>query len=70
LPRCSRVSRSPARLRRGRRAPSPLGIIQAANLNIPRPVGAASPPPLGYTLAGLDPNNAEITGSIRERIPQ
>ncbi len=47
---------------------SPLGIIQAANLNMPRPVGAASPPPLGYTLAGLDPNNAEITGSIRERI--
>src|SRR6266849_3864242 len=47
---------------------SPFGIIQAANLNMPHPVGAASPPPLGYTLAGLDPNNAEITGSIRERI--
>ena len=47
---------------------SPLGTIQSANLNMPRPVGAASPPPLGYTLAGLDPSNAEITGSIRERI--
>ena len=37
---------------------------------MPRPVGAASPPPLGYTLAGLDPNNADITGSIRERLSQ
>jgi spore germination cell wall hydrolase CwlJ-like protein len=44
------------------------GTIQVANLNMPRPVGAAVPPTLGYTLAGLDPNNADITGSIRERI--
>ena len=35
---------------------------------MPRPVGAAIPPPLGYALAGLDPSNADITGSIRERI--
>ena len=35
---------------------------------MPQPVGAAIPPPLGYTLAGLDPSNADITGSIRERI--
>src|SRR5713101_5145062 len=32
------------------------------------PVGAAIPPSLGYTLVGLDPNSADITGSIRERI--
>src|SRR5262245_25959190 len=47
---------------------SAFGTVQPASLNLPRPVGAASPPPLGYTLAGLDPNNAEITGSIRARL--
>src|SRR5262245_66247868 len=45
---------------------SPFGTIHAANFVMPRPVGASLPP--GYTLVGLDPNDANITGSIRERI--
>ncbi len=44
---------------------SPFGTIHAANFVMPRPVGASIP---GYTLAGLDPNDTNITGSIRERI--
>jgi spore germination cell wall hydrolase CwlJ-like protein len=47
---------------------SPFGTIHAANFVMPRPVGASIPPRLGYTLVGLDPNDADITGSIRERI--
>src|SRR5438876_6568601 len=44
------------------------GTIHAANFSMPRPISAAIPAPLGYALAGLDSTNAEITGSIRERI--
>jgi spore germination cell wall hydrolase CwlJ-like protein len=47
---------------------SPFGTIHAANLNLPQPMGSGIRPSLGYTLAALDPNNAELTGSIRERI--
>jgi spore germination cell wall hydrolase CwlJ-like protein len=47
---------------------SPFGTIHAANLNLPQPIGSGIQPALGYTLASLDPSNAEITGSIRERI--
>jgi spore germination cell wall hydrolase CwlJ-like protein len=47
---------------------SPFGTIHEANFVMPRPVGASVPPTLGYTLVGLDPNDANITGSIRERI--
>ena len=47
---------------------STFGTIHQAKLSMPRPVGAMIPPTLGYTLAGLDPNNADITGSIRERV--
>ena len=48
---------------------SALGTLHASNLNMPQPVGAGIlQPSLGYTLAGLDPNNAEITGSIRDLI--
>jgi hypothetical protein len=46
---------------------SPLGT-DASNLNMPRPISTAMPMPLGYVLAGLDPHNADVTGSIRERI--
>src|SRR5262245_3471916 len=46
---------------------SPFGTIHAANFVMPRPVGT-SIPQVGYTLAGLDPNDTNITGSIRERI--
>jgi spore germination cell wall hydrolase CwlJ-like protein len=48
--------------------PSPFPYIHAATLNMPRLISEAMPASLSYALAGLDPNNAEITGSIRERI--
>jgi Cell Wall Hydrolase len=47
---------------------STFGTIHEAKLSMPQPVGASIPPSFGYTLAALDPGNAEITGSIRERI--
>jgi spore germination cell wall hydrolase CwlJ-like protein len=47
---------------------SPLGPVQVAGLSLPQPVGTALPPSLNYTLAGLDPANAGITVSIRERM--
>ena len=47
---------------------SPLGPVQVASLTLPQPVGTALPPSLNYALAGLDPANADITGSIRERM--
>src|SRR5262245_37020726 len=61
------ISRQPL-AERPQKQGSSSGTLQVANLNMPRPVGAAVPPALGYTLAGLDPNNADIAGSIRERI--
>src|SRR5438094_3911306 len=45
---------------------SPLGPVQVAGLTLPQPIGTALPPSLNYTLAGLDPANADITVSIRE----
>jgi len=47
---------------------SPFGTIHEAMYTMPRPLGATIPPSYGYALAGLDPNNADITGSIRERV--
>ena len=47
---------------------SPFGTIHAANFNMPQPISSAIPGPLGYVLAGLDSGNAEITGSIRDRM--
>ncbi len=47
---------------------SPFGTIHAANLSLPQPMGSGIKPSLGYMLASLDPNHAELTGSIRERI--
>ena len=47
---------------------SSLGPIQVASLTLPQPVGTALPPSLNYALSGLDPGNAEITSSIRERM--
>ena len=61
------ISRQPLS-ERAQKQSSSSGTIHVANLNMPRPVGAVVPPTLGYTLAGLDPNNADIAGSIRERI--
>jgi hypothetical protein len=47
---------------------SSFGTIHAAKLDMPRPVGATIPQSYGYALAGLDPNSADVTGSIRQRI--
>jgi Cell Wall Hydrolase len=47
---------------------SPFGMVHEANLSLPRPLGATISPSVDYTLVGLHPNNADITGSIRERI--
>src|SRR5262245_20531544 len=47
---------------------SSLGPVQVASLTLPQPVGTALPPSLNYALSGLDPANADITSSIRERM--
>src|SRR5215470_3575861 len=47
---------------------SPIGPVQVASLTLPQPIGTALPPSLNYTLSGLDPANADITVSIRERM--
>src|SRR5215470_19729462 len=47
---------------------SSLGPVRVASLTLPQPVGTALPPSLHYTLSGLDPANADITVSIRERM--
>src|SRR5262249_9362853 len=47
---------------------STFGPIHAATFSLPRPVAASiPPPPLGYTLAGLDPGTTSAAGAIRER---
>src|SRR4051812_20953875 len=45
---------------------SPFRIIQAATLNMP--MRMTMPVAMNYVLAGLDSNNADITGTIRERM--
>ncbi len=47
---------------------SPFGTIHEATFTMPQPISAAMPISLSYALAGLDTSNADITGSIRERI--
>src|SRR5436190_22455051 len=47
---------------------SPFGTIHAPAITLPRPISAVLPASLSYALAGLDPNNADITGSIRDRV--
>jgi hypothetical protein len=47
---------------------SPFGTIDAATFTMPEAISAAMPVSLSYALAGLDPGNADITGSIRERM--
>src|ERR1700709_2144594 len=44
-----------------------ISTAHGATFNMPRPMSAAMPVALSYTLAGLDTSNADITGSIRER---
>jgi spore germination cell wall hydrolase CwlJ-like protein len=47
---------------------SPFGTIEPAMFSMPAPISEAMPVSLSYALAGLDPGNADITGSIRERM--
>jgi spore germination cell wall hydrolase CwlJ-like protein len=47
---------------------SPFGAAQAATLNMPRPISAAMPVALSYTLAGLDTSYANMIDAIRERM--
>jgi spore germination cell wall hydrolase CwlJ-like protein len=47
---------------------SPFGTIEPATFTLPTPLSEAMPVSLSYALAGLDPGNADITGSIRERM--
>jgi spore germination cell wall hydrolase CwlJ-like protein len=47
---------------------SPFGTIHEAKFSVPQqPVGASIPLPLDYRLIGFDPNDAGVTGSIRDR---
>ncbi|MPZ37776.1 MAG: cell wall hydrolase [Rhizobiales bacterium] len=45
-----------------------IGTAHGATFTMPRPMSAAMPVSLSYTLAGLDTSNADITDSIRERL--
>ncbi len=45
-----------------------VGTAHGATFTMPRPMSAAMPVALSYTLAGLDTSYADITGSIRERL--
>jgi spore germination cell wall hydrolase CwlJ-like protein len=47
---------------------SPFGTIEPATFSLPTPLSEAMPVSLSYALAGLDRGNADITGSIRERM--
>jgi len=47
---------------------SPFGTIEAATFSMPLSISEAMPVSLSYALAGIDPGNADITGSIRERM--
>jgi hypothetical protein len=62
-------ARQPVATMRGpaRAAGSPFRIIQPATLTLPR-TGMVMPVAMNYVLAGLDSSNADITGTIRERI--
>jgi spore germination cell wall hydrolase CwlJ-like protein len=64
------IARQPSGIERARShgIASPFGTIHAANFSLPSPRSAAMPASLSYALAGLDTSNADITGSIRERM--
>jgi spore germination cell wall hydrolase CwlJ-like protein len=64
------ISRQPPATERAQKASftSPFGTIHQAKLSMPQPVGTTVPPSFGYTLVALDPNSADITGSIREHL--
>jgi len=63
------VARQPAIAERP--APSRFSMISPAHgatFNMPRPMSAAMPAPLSYTLAGLDTTYSGMTAAIRERL--
>ncbi|MCC6888212.1 MAG: cell wall hydrolase [Hyphomicrobiales bacterium] len=45
-----------------------IGTAHGATFSLPRPMSAAMPPSLRFTLAGLDSSTAEIGASIRQRL--
>jgi spore germination cell wall hydrolase CwlJ-like protein len=61
---------APGTIERTQRAAfaSPFGTIHQAKLDLPRPIGATIPASYAYVQAELDPNDADITGSIRHRV--
>ena len=63
------IARQPVAAERApaRAATSPFRTIAASTLAMP-PMSMVVPPAMNYVLAGLDGNNADITGSIRERM--
>jgi spore germination cell wall hydrolase CwlJ-like protein len=62
------IARQPVAAERAsaRMVSAPFRVIQAATFSMP--TRTAMPVALNYVLAGLDSNNAEITGAIRERM--
>jgi spore germination cell wall hydrolase CwlJ-like protein len=62
------IAQRPMPVQRSHSIASPFGTIEAATFSMPVPISAAMPVSLSYALAGLDPANADITGSIRERM--
>ena len=47
---------------------STFGTIHEAKFSLPQPLGSSIPSSYGYTLAALDPDHAELTASVRERL--
>jgi spore germination cell wall hydrolase CwlJ-like protein len=62
------VARQPIIAERPASRFSLITTAHGATFTMPRPMSAAMPPALSYTLAGLDSSYADITGSIRERL--
>ena len=64
------IGRVPAVMEHAQKAAfsSSFGIMHAAKLDIPRPLGTGTSRSMGYAVIGLEPNSADITGSIRERV--
>ena len=62
------VARQPIVAERPMSRFSLISTAHGATFTMPRPMSAAMPASLSYTLAGLDTSYADITGSIRERL--
>ena len=62
------VARQPVIAERPMSRFSLISTAHGATFTMPRPMSAAMPASLSYTLAGLDTTYADITGSIRERL--